>query len=378
MNRITSIIPSLIIVVLVTGCAAVNNTSSADTAATDAVTQKAESLTDDRQPDYGYPLTKTLDKNVVDNVEVHTSITIPAESYSSYSCNLKAFDVMQLADTFWPGHNTEDLQVQSYDGGATSASYQGETIAVSSGMLRYLKDRHATDISDLIVYAQEKGLTTEKDLDFMTASDARVAAENLLKSISVGCDPDLTLIAASADDLQYFQETMRQDPEYSELYNAGVYTTYNFSDNDSLYYIDYSFQMGGIPVLGRKDPAIQMSGDGPLIAYSMQGHLMISQDGIMGCELIGVLDGTVVAQQPETIIQEDGIYDALAAKFGDVILADQYTVTNIQLEYFPLIKEDSFNAVELIPTWCCEFAIDGMEDSGYALRFNAITGEEIS
>jgi len=34
----------------------------------------------------------------------------------------------------------------------------------------------------------------------------------------------------------------------------------------------------------------------------------------------------------------------------------------------------------LIPVWCVEFEVDGqsVEDSRYSIRFNAITGEEIS
>ena len=45
---------------------------------------------------------------------------------------------------------------------------------------------------------------------------------------------------------------------------------------------------------------------------------------------------------------------------------------------FPKRKEDSFDKVELIPVWCCKFDINGDINVDYALRFNAITGEEIS
>ena len=53
-------------------------------------------------------------------------------------------------------------------------------------------------------------------------------------------------------------------------------------------------------------------------------------------------------------------------------------ISNMWLEYFPKRKEDSFDKVELIPVWCCKFDINGDINVDYALRFNAITGEEIS
>ena len=67
-------------------------------------------------------------------------------------------------------------------------------------------------------------------------------------------------------------------------------------------------------------------------------------------------------------------------KFGDVILTSEFRAKNIWMEYIPLLREDSFTEMELIPVWCVDFEVDGqsVEDSGYSIRFNAITGEEIS
>ena len=84
--------------------------------------------------------------------------------------------------------------------------------------------------------------------------------------------------------------------------------------------------------------------------------------------------------QRGNIIGEDGIKEAIMKKFGDVILSSEFRAKNIWMEYFPLLREDSFTEMELIPVWCVDFEVDGqsVEDSRYSIRFNAITGEEIS
>ena len=57
-------------------------------------------------------------------------------------------------------------------------------------------------------------------------------------------------------------------------------------------------------------------------------------------------------------------------------------MTGVQTCALPisLLREDSFTEMDLIPVWCVEFEVDGesVEDSRYSIRFNAITGEEIS
>lgn len=80
------------------------------------------------------------------------------------------------------------------------------------------------------------------------------------------------------------------------------------------------------------------------------------------------------------IIGEKEITEALNKKFGDVILTDEYKVTNIWMEYFPLLQNDSFTDIKLIPVWCLDFEVNGngAEDGGYTIRINAITGDEIA
>ena len=96
--------------------------------------------------------------------------------------------------------------------------------------------------------------------------------------------------------------------------------------------------------------------------------------------MMGMCEPCEEHQNETAIIGEDGIKEAIMKKFGDAILSNEFKAKNIWMEYFPLLREDSFTEIDLIPVWCVEFEVDGqsVEDSRYSIRFNAITGDEIS
>ena len=96
--------------------------------------------------------------------------------------------------------------------------------------------------------------------------------------------------------------------------------------------------------------------------------------------MMGMFEPYEEHQKEAAIIEEDGIKEAIMKKFGDVILTSEFKAKNIWMEYFPLLREDSFTEMDLILVWCVYLEVDGqsVEDSRYSIRFNAITGEEIS
>ena len=144
-----------------------------------------------------------------------------------------------------------------------------------------------------------------------------------------------------------------------------------------VYYFEYPFVLNQIRVFGNDEPPIRLSGDEPLPAQAMNLTAIVSKSGIEELMVSGVLDKLSSASGKAEIMGYDGIKRALEKKFGDVILKETYKVTNIWMEYFPLIKPDSFNQVNVTPAWCCDFEIGGKKQD-YTLRFNAVTGEEIA
>lgn len=117
-----------------------------------------------------------------------------------------------------------------------------------------------------------------------------------------------------------------------------------------------------------------------LIAQPVNIEVMISNRGIESVFVSGIMDEPDVCNANVDIIGEKGITEALNKKFGDVILTDEHKVTNIWMEYFPLLQNDSFTDIKLIPVWCLDFEVNGngAEAGGYTIRINAITGDEIA
>lgn len=154
----------------------------------------------------------------------------------------------------------------------------------------------------------------------------------------------------------------------------------NDAFDESLEVYQFTFQMeeNGISMY-RNVPYLQQTTD-RLVAYPVTVKMLLSNNGIEMISLTGMLEPYDEHWEEAVIIGEDGIKEALLKKFGDVILPVEYKAVNIWMEYFPLLREDSFTEVNLVPVWCVDFEIDGesVEDSGYTIRFNAVTGEEIS
>ncbi len=247
--------------------------------------------------------------------------------------------------------------------------------------MKYDKNDEIKYLSSLASYAEENALLEKKNLSFMKEEEAISNIEAFLSSLELGTSlGERETFALSKEDMLSIQNAMKSDEDYKSFYESGKFQEQIFDADDEMYYIKYSFSLDGVPVFGEGDPTVQMSGgvEQPLLADPMGATFLFSNLGICEIRLTGMVNQLNIEAENQEIIRFDGIKKALVKKFGDVILSDNYNLSNMWLEYFPKRKEDSFDKVELIPVWCCKFDINGDINVDYALRFNAITGEEIS
>ena len=245
----------------------------------------------------------------------------------------------------------------------------------------YDKNDEIKYLSSLASYAEENALLEKKNLSFMKEEEAISNIEAFLSSLELGTSlGERETFALSKEDMLSIQNAMKSDEDYKSFYESGKFQEQIFDADDEMYYIKYSFSLDGVPVFGEGDPTVQMSGgvEQPLLTDPMGATFLFSNLGICEIRLTGMVNQLNIEAENQEIIRFDGIKKALVKKFGDVILSDTYNLSNMWLEYFPKRKEDSFDKVELIPVWCCKFDINGDINVDYALRFNAITGEEIS
>ena len=222
-----------------------------------------------------------------------------------------------------------------------------------------------------------KDLIEKKELSFVSRQEAAGQAEDFLSELDIGCEPSTPqIIALDGNDLNRIQEQIMQDEEYRDILKAKNLGDMSFDEGMEIYFLEYSFTLDDIHVFGKDDPAIQSSGEDPLAAQNMGATFIISRSGMERVFLEGLVAPLPERSDKIDMIDYNGIKEALEKKFGDVILTEEYRITNIWLEYFPLIRKDSFYEVDIVPVWCCDFEIDGESDA-YTLRFHGLTGEEI-
>lgn len=322
-----------------------------------------------------------IQETITENLTVNTKIEIPGKSFATYNTEYKNFDNEKIVELLWPESSEEEIQINEYDGGASEITFQDETVALGAGVMKYDKNDEIKYLSSLASYAEENALLEKKNLSFMKEEEAISNIEAFLSSLELGTSlGERETFALSKEDMLSIQNAMKSDEDYKSFYESGKFQEQIFDADDEMYYIKYSFSLDGVPVFGEGDPTVQMSGgvEQPLLADPMGATFLFSNSGICEIRLTGMVNQLNVETENQEIIRFDGIKKALVKKFGDVILSDNYNLSNMWLEYFPKRKEDSFDKVELIPVWCCKFDINGDINVDYALRFNAITGEEIS
>lgn len=358
----------LVLLTLLGGCA---NTSQGevpniDYGSTEADTQMVEAQ-DETNINAGdeQDTTAFVDEKLDENLFISAELKMPENNLYEYVTQLKNFDYDIVQEAI--GQNTEGNLVVD-DG---SDKFTG-------GSLTYQRNDMANHLDTYCSYAGEMGLTDDRDLSFMSQEDAVAKLQSFMGMLGVGGELEaLDVVAMNQSDFENVKKAIMEDSDYQFL-SAKGYGSDTFKEDMEVYRIIFRMNVNGIPVY-RNEPNLRQSSE-RFLAYPATVTALLSNNGIEMITMMGMFEPYEDHQKEAIIIGEDGIKEAIMKKFGDVILTSEFRAKNIWMEYFPLLREDSFTEMELIPVWCVDFEVDGqsVEDSGYSIRFNAITGEEIS
>lgn len=307
-----------------------------------------------------------MDEKLDENLFINAELKMPENYLYAYATRLKSFDYDKVQEAI--GQNAEGNLVVS-DG----------SDELTGGSLTYQRNDMANHLETYCSYAGEMGLTDEKNLSFMSQADAVARMQRFIEMIGVGGELEtLNVVAMDQSDFENVKMAIMEDHGYRGVLSAKGYESDMFDEGMEVYRIIFRMDVNGIPVY-RNEPGLRGTSE-RLLAYPVTVTALLSNNGIEMISMMGILEPYDGHQKEVAVIGEDGIKEAILKKFGDVILTSEFKAANIWMEYFPLLKEDSFTEVDLIPVWCVDFEIDGesIEDSGYTIRFNAITGDEIS
>ena len=306
-----------------------------------------------------------IDEKLDENLFISAELKMPEKILYEYATQLKSFDYAKAQEAI--GQNEEGgLDVDDGNDGFTS------------GTLTYQRNDMANHLDTYCSYAGEMGLTDDRDLPFMSQADAVARIQNMVGMFGVGGELEaLDVVAMDSVDFENVKKAIMEDSDYQFL-SAKGYGSDTFEQDMEVYRIIFRMNVNGIPVY-RNEPNLRQTSE-RFLAYPATVTALLSNNGIEMITMMGMFEPSEEHQKEAVIIGEDGIKEAIMKKFGDVILTSEFRAKNIWMEYFPLLREDSFTEMELIPVWCVDFEVDGqsVEDSRYAIWFNAITGEEIS
>lgn len=300
-----------------------------------------------------------MDEKLDENLFISAELKMPEYSLFEYATELKNFDYDKVQE-------------------AIQQNAEG-TIGGEAGSLIYQRNDMAGHLDTYCSYAAEQGLVNDRDLSFLSKADAVIKMQSLMEQFKVGGQlgtPDV--VAMDKADFVNVQKAIMEDDDYQNALSAKGYESDTFDEDLEVYRMTFEMEVNGISVY-RNEPWLQQTTE-RYVAYPVTVSVLVSNSAIEIITMTGMLEPYDGQQKEVVIIGEDGIKEAIMKKFGDVILPFEYKAANIWMEYFPLLREDSFTDVDLIPVWCVDFEINGetVKASQYTLRFNAITGEEIS
>lgn len=367
-KTVTASMSMFVLLALLGGCA---NTSqeevpSVDYGSTETGTQMVE-VQDGTNIDVGdaQDTIVFIDEKLDENLFISAELKMPEENLYEYATQLKRFDYDKVQEAI--GQNAEGTLVVD-DG---SDEFTG-------GSLTYQRNDISNHLDTYCSYAGEMGLADDRDLSFMSQADAVARIQNMIGMFGVGGELEaLDVVAMNQTDFENVKKVIMEDSDYQFL-SAKGYGSDTFEEGMEVYRIIFRMNVNGIPVY-RNEPNLRQTSE-RFLAYPATVTVLLSNNGIEMISMMGIFEPYEEHQKEVAIIDEDGIKEAIMKKFGDVILTSEFKAKNIWMEYFPLLREDSFTEMDLIPVWCVDFEVDGqsVEDSRYSIRFNAVTGEEIS
>ena len=311
-----------------------------------------------------------IDEKLDENLFISAELKMPENNLYEYDTQLKRFDYDSVQEAI--------LTISTEQNAEGNLAVDDGSDKFTGGSLTYQRNDMANRLDTYCSYAGEMGLADDRDLPFMSRADAVARIQNMVGMFDVGGELEaLDVVAMDSVDFENVKKAIMEDSDYQFL-SAKGYGSDTFEEDMEVYRIIFRMNVNEIPVY-RNEPNLRQTSE-RFLAYPATVTVLLSNHGIEMISMMGMVEPYEEHQKETAIIGEDGIKEAIMKKFGDVILSSEFRAKNIWMEYFPLLREDSFTEIDLIPVWCVEFEVDGqsIEDSRYSIRFNAITGEEIS
>lgn len=204
------------------------------------------------------------------------------------------------------------------------------------------------------------------ELTFMSRQDAENKAKKILAEIGINETAVTHIFALPVAYHQYVENTEVKEGVLESSKALGR----QWENLGDCYEVQLTTQYDGIPLCEEGYIAADDSGvnGGKITA-------IISTEGVQQLDVPNqyIVDNKTVQEQK--ILTTQDILEKLKNKMENIILTDEYTVTKLELCYYPKIMDKEKAIFKLIPVW--EITLNGEEDGEITYIFQASDGTEI-
>lgn len=331
------------------------------------------------------PQTQHITQEICDNLTIDADAVIPAKTqYGTYTLKMVDCNPERLFSIFDPNgtgsYETTDRSSPGFPYYVYTKS-DGRKIVVQDNIIKYssyniaMGDHPMQEVSNLMYYYTQRYPNAQPhDLSFSTVAEMEAYGRSVLTELGAVWDMELTqFVTLSGQEILNFQSEMFTDSGYAEFG-----TPMTLTEAEDTCYMVFSFSYDGVPLLGGDEPDVS-SYVSMFPTPSAYAALMINADGIQDCEVFYPCTLETVSE-PQTILSVEEAIAALKAKYDLEILFEAQIITDIWMEYIPVMQDQNW---VLAPYWCfvskAEEHLDSPAgDYENADRINAITGEDLA
>ena len=367
---LTSIITSICILNLY-GCSEYNNPEQHMSSETDTTSSATTYSNGDKYV-----------KEVSENISIDASVNMPSvDKIPILNVTKTVFDAEKLKGMILPNEDlTENINVE--EGTYIYRFNNGKNLAIWEGCIHYsnaVRD-YAKDIYNM---SSNKSKWTDEDLVFMTKKDATNLAIDYCEKLGIKINEIPISVKSLNYDLLKEQEMelkKQQDGDFNYYIEKGKIKPKELTKDDELYIMKFNTNIKGINLIS-KDITLQTV---DRMINGSQIEVSISKDGVISLDTNSALYTEESTKEEDSeIVSLDDAVEKVHKIYDGIITKDKIKVTNIALEYAPILKADN-NEFELVPTWVFDMTISGIDTKSNesiehekSIYINAITGEEI-
>jgi len=283
--------------------------------------------------------------------------------------------------------NSKVIQKKDYvDSGSRYLTADGKELFVGRGTVNFQTDKFRTYLYQILItrgnttnnldrFSQKRNL----DLPFTPHQLAVDEVKKVLTSLGIYVYDEIETYSLDYQTLQAQEKVLKENGNLTSPKDGSITLKDSWSEDDDCYYMVFRSGFDKIPIYPNSHGSVEANTFVPS-AYITACY---SKKGLEYLAILDTYQKKDVDQEGLKIISFEEALAAVKHKYGNVILTEPITVTSIELNYVPMLINQSRDEFRLVPSWCLDLkkvVKDGKGETHTVhsrMIINATTGGEI-